>query len=64
MTPANNAGVWRTVRAYLTPNPHSVHFHIDAEGRAFVCDASGCDGAALTLREAALTDTGARRRIA
>ncbi len=56
--------IWRGIRAFLTTQPASVHFHVDADGRAFACGSGRCDASALTLREASLTETGARRRTA
>jgi hypothetical protein len=61
---AENKGIWRTIRPPFTRGRTSVHFHIDADGRAYVCDYARCDSPALTLKEASLTDTGARRRTA
>lgn len=58
------AGIWRTIRTSLTPERASVHFHVDADGRAYACHSGRCDAPALTLGEASLTETGARRRIA
>jgi len=43
---------WRAFRASLTPDPQLIHFHLDADGRAFVCDIDQCDSAALSLSEA------------
>ncbi len=54
----------RAIRAFLTTQRASVHFHLDANGRAFACGSGRCDASALTLREASLTETGARRRTA
>lgn len=55
---------WRALRASLTPNPQSVHFHMDGDGRAYVCDIDRCDSAALTLGEATWSAAHAQRRIA
>jgi hypothetical protein len=64
MTFQNSRGTWRAIRASLTPERASVHFHVDADGRAFACGSGRCDLRALTLKEASLTETGARRRTA
>jgi hypothetical protein len=58
----NSQKIWRAIRASLTTRRASVHFHLDADGRAFACGSDRCDASALTLREASLTETGARRR--
>jgi hypothetical protein len=33
------------------PAPETVHFHLDRDGRAFVCDVARCDSPALTETE-------------
>src|ERR1035441_959472 len=35
---SKNKGISGSIRAFLTAEPASVHFHLDADGRAFVCD--------------------------
>jgi hypothetical protein len=62
MTSENNPGIWRALRGLVKPERGSVHFHIDADGRAFVCYSGRCGSTALTLNEVSLTETGARRR--
>ncbi len=62
MTSKNNAGNRRALRGLLKPERGSVHFHINADGRAFACVSGRCRSTPLTLKEAALTETGARRR--
>jgi hypothetical protein len=64
MTSRANAGFWHAIRGILRPARASVHFHIDADGRALICDSGRFDSPVLTLKEASLTETGARRRIA
>ena len=61
---SKNKWIWGSIRAFLTAEPASVHFHLDVDGRAFVCDSGRCDATVLTLKEASLTETGARRRTA
>ncbi len=63
MTSDITSSIRRTVRRLFGPNQDGVHFHVDGEGRAFACGLSRCDSSALTLREASLTETGARRRV-
>jgi hypothetical protein len=64
MISQNTNGIWQAIRTSLTPARASVHFHVDANGRAFACGSGRCDASVLTLGEASLTETGARRRIA
>jgi hypothetical protein len=47
--------ITRRLRRILTPPPthDKVHFHINDDGRPFVCDFDRCDSAALTLDEVA-----------
>jgi hypothetical protein len=63
MTSGMTASIRRAMRRVSTPTLDPVHFHVDSDGRAFVCDFHRCDSPALTLREAGLTETGARRRV-
>jgi hypothetical protein len=48
------------LRRVSAPNHDAVHFHIDSDGRAFVCDFHRCDSPSLTVGEASAAD--ARRR--
>jgi hypothetical protein len=57
------ASIRRAVRRPAPPRHRAVHFHVDGDGRAFACHSRRCDAPAMTLREASLTETGARRRI-
>ncbi len=62
MTSENSAVIWRALRGFVKPERSSVHFHIDTDGRAFACYSGRCGSTALTLKEASLTETGARRQ--
>jgi hypothetical protein len=57
----NRMPLWRAIRRAAGRNG-AAHFHVDLEGRAFACYGSDCPLPILTLREASLTETGARRR--
>ncbi len=53
----------RAMRRVTASGGAGVHYHVDFAGRAFACHSSRCDSSGLTLREARLTETGARRRV-
>jgi len=63
MTSDITASIRRAIRRISTPNRSAVHFHIDGDGLAFACHSDRCDASVLTLSEASLTETGARRRV-
>ena len=63
MTSDITTSIRRAMRRISIPTPGSVHFHIDGDGRAFACHFNRCESSVLTLREASLTETGARRRV-
>ncbi len=63
MTSATAASIWRAVRRVSPSGRGAVHFHVDDNGRAFACDYFRCDSPGLNLREAMLTETGARRPV-
>jgi hypothetical protein len=63
MTSDITTSIQRVMRRISIPTPGSVHFHVDRDGRAFACRFNRCEASALTLREASLTETGARRRV-
>jgi hypothetical protein len=52
----------RAIRRAAAGRRSAAHFHVDREGRAFACHGNECALPVLTLREASLTETGARRR--
>jgi hypothetical protein len=52
----------RAIRRAAASRRSAAHFHIDPEGSAFACHGNDCALPVLTLREASLTETGARRR--
>lgn len=52
----------RALRRAAAGRKSAAHFHVDLEGRGFACHGDDCPLPVLTLREASLTETGARRR--
>jgi hypothetical protein len=62
MTAKISSAFRRSMRRISASSEDPVHFHVDGAGRAFACDLFRCDSPGLTLREASLTETGARRQ--
>ena len=50
MTRRIAASITRALRA--DPGHERVHFHLDGDGRPFVCDVDRCESPALSLSEA------------
>ncbi len=64
MTSEITTMIRHAIGASPEPQDADVHFHIDSNGRAYVCDFDRCDSPALSLREASLTADGPLRRAA
>jgi hypothetical protein len=62
MTSDIAASIWSAIRGTPAPNRDAVHFHLDGEGRAFVCDYQRCDSPSLTIGEASTIEAGSERR--
>jgi len=58
----NRTSLLRAIRRAAGARKSAAHFHVDPEGCAFACHGNDCPLPVLTLREASLTETGARRR--
>lgn len=55
MTSRIAAPIGRAVRRAVCTSSHDdVHFHVDSDGRPFVCDYRRCDSPGLTAGEAVL----------
>jgi hypothetical protein len=52
--------IGRVLRAPTRRPADTVHFHLESDGRAFVCDIDACDSVALTLGDLQSTAPHAR----